>query len=520
MRFFLYCVLLLLLPAGAQAAWHEASTSHFLIYSEEDPATLRAFAEKLERYDSAMRVMHRVPDTPLGRANRVTIFVVPGIAAVQKLLPGSSNTVAGFYVAHAQGPIAVTPRRTGEGGRTDLQAETVLLHEYAHHFMLQNFAEAFPAWLTEGFAEFNATARFEKDGAVGFGAPPLYRAETMFSWDALPVEDLLTRDPRTLSDVQTDSLYGRGWLLTHYLKMQKSRAGQLGAYVAALNGGKTSVEAGRGAFGDLKQLNRELTAYIRQRRLPYTRVEPVAIKVGPIAVRPLNSAEAAIMNVKMVSKVGVTPARAKALVPDARLAAQPYPNDPFVQAALAEAEFDAGNLNEAETAADRALAVSPKHVDALIYKGRTRMARAIAAKKTDAATWSDVRRWLVAANRADPDDPEPLMLFYESFAEQGAAPTKGAVAGLVRAHDLAPQDDGLRLTVGRVYLTQRKADQARAALAPIAYAPHGGKQSQLAAAVIAKIGEGGAEVALKEWERLAEEAKKQATGARSDRAGR
>jgi tetratricopeptide (TPR) repeat protein len=505
MRLLMAILLALLAPGAAQAAWHEASTPHFLIYSDDDPATLRAFAEKLERFDAAMRVMHRVPDVPLGPANRLTIYVVPDLGAVQRLF-GRGSSVAGFYISRAEGPIAVTPRSTGEGGRTSLDAQTVLFHEYAHHFMFQNFAEAFPAWLSEGFAEFNATVRFEKDGAVGFGAPPLYRAENMLTWDALHVEELLSRGTGQLRGAELDSLYGRGWLLTHFLKMQPNRAGQLGAYVAALNGGKTSIAAAQASFGDLKQLNRELNAYVRQRRLPYVRVEPVAIRIGTITVRPLRAGEAAIMNVLMVSKVGVTPARAKTLVVDARRAAQPYPADPAVQAALAEAEYDARHLDQAEAAADRALAADPSHVDALIYKGRVRMAKAQAAKATDAATWTEVRRWLLAANRASPDDPEPLILFYRSFAEQGARPSKSAVAGLLRAFDLAPQDDGVRLAVARQQLSDGKAAEARAALAPIAFAPHGGRLSQLASSVIGKIDADGAAQALAEWERLAKQA--------------
>jgi tetratricopeptide (TPR) repeat protein len=500
---------LLLAPATAKAAWHEASTTHFLIYSDEDPAKLRDFADKLERFDRAMRVMHAVPDRPVGAANRVTIFVVPGVESVQKLLGNRGGNIAGFYSPRAEGSVAVTPRNTGDEGRTGLSAWTVLTHEYAHHFMLHSFAEAFPAWLTEGYAEFNATARFEKDGAVGFGAPPLYRAETMFSWDALTVEDLLTRDPRTLTDLERDTLYGRGWLLTHFLKMQPSRAGQLRAYVVGINSGKSSLEAGRAAFGDLKQLNRELNLYVRQRRLPYTRVEPAAIAVGPIAIRQLTPAEAAIMPIKMISKVGVDAARAKALIPDARRAAQAYPNDPFVQAALAEAEFDAGNLDQAEAAADRALAANPKYVDGLIYKARTRIARAVAAKSKDGAAWNEARRWLAAANRADPDDPEPLMLFYQSLATQGVTPTKSAVAGLIRAYDLAPQDNGLRMSAGRQFLINGDAAEARAALAPIAYSPHGGRMSRFASAVLDKLGQDGPAKALAEWERLGKEAEDQ-----------
>jgi tetratricopeptide (TPR) repeat protein len=493
-RYLLFAALLLAAPAAAQ--WREASSRHFVVYSQEDEKDLRAYAEKLERFDSAMRRLNGVPDHPLGPANRLTVYVVPTIASVQRL--ARSDNVAGFYVGHAIGPVAVAPRKVEDGYRIDPQ--TVLLHEYAHHFMFQNFAEAFPAWLSEGFAEFSGTARFEKDGAVGFGAAPLERAEGLMSWDALMVEELLGTNPRRLQGAELDSLYGRGWLLTHFLKLTRSRQGQLGAYVAALNTGRSSLEAGRSAFGDLKQLNKELATYVLQRKLPYIRVEAAGIQVGPVAVRELTAGEGAVMELRMISRIGVTAERAKELVPQMRRAAAPFGDDAAVQVALAEAEFDAGELDRAETAADRALAADPKQKDAMIYKGRVKLVRA--AGSTDQEVWKEARRWLIAANRVDSDDPEPLMLFYESYLAQRDRPPAPAVAALIRASDLAPQDHDLRLSVARQHLLDGKAAEAKTALAPIASAAHGGTRSDFAAAILAKLEEKGTTAATEEWERL------------------
>ena len=38
----------------------------------------------------------------------------------------------------------MVPRRAGDGGQYKLDPQTVLFHEYAHHFMLQNAAAAYP----------------------------------------------------------------------------------------------------------------------------------------------------------------------------------------------------------------------------------------------------------------------------------------------------------------------------------------------------------------------------------------
>jgi hypothetical protein len=171
--------LALLAPAVAQAAWREASTPHFLIYSEENAATLQAFATRLEKFDKAMRMMRGMDDPPVGPANRLTIYVVPSVASVQRVMGRDGRNLAGVYIPRATGSIAIVPRKTGGTGAYALNAETVLLHEYAHHFMFANAFVAYPAWFVEGFAEFNSTTKFEKDGSLGFGLPaaPRLRAD-------------------------------------------------------------------------------------------------------------------------------------------------------------------------------------------------------------------------------------------------------------------------------------------------------------------------------------------------------
>ena len=146
-----------LAPAPAAAEWREASSDHFLIYANAEERWLTGFAGRLERLDSAMRLVRDIPAKPGARSNRLTIYVVPNMDAVQRLC-GKCGNVGGFYVPRAGGSIAYTPRRTDGGGNDPFSADLVLFHEYAHHLMLENFAAAYPRWFVEGFAEFNATA--------------------------------------------------------------------------------------------------------------------------------------------------------------------------------------------------------------------------------------------------------------------------------------------------------------------------------------------------------------------------
>ncbi|MBA3676881.1 MAG: hypothetical protein H0W74_05690 [Sphingosinicella sp.] len=217
----------LLWASGAQAEWLEASTDHFMIYSEQKEPALREFATRLERYDKAMRNIQRVADQTLGAADRLTVYAVRDLATVQKLFgEGASNrgySIAGFYMPRATGSVAITPRRTGPASKFDMDAEIVLLHEYAHHFMMTNFTGAFPAWFIEGFAEFYSTAKFDENGGVGIGTPALHRAYGLVLGDPIPIQRLVTHSSRDLSPEQREALYGRGWLLTHFLTFEPAR---------------------------------------------------------------------------------------------------------------------------------------------------------------------------------------------------------------------------------------------------------------------------------------------------------
>jgi tetratricopeptide (TPR) repeat protein len=486
-----------------QAGWRQASTAHFVIYSEGSEKSLHDFASRLERYDAAMRHLRGLSDPPISPANRLTVFVVTNETEIRKLYGKGGAMVGGFYIGRVDGSYAFTPLRS-EGSHT-LSEQIVLLHEYAHHFMYQHVVGAIPAWFSEGFAEFHSTARFEKDGSVGLGLPANHRAYGLLGMRPIKLEKLFTSATGDLTAAEIDSFYGRGWLLTHYLSLDPTRKGQLGEYLGLINKGIESLAAARKVFGDLDQLDKELNAYVRRRSLSYLKLAPAATAIKPITVRALTPAESAVMEVRIRSKRGVDEAGARALLPLARKAAAPYPNDVFAQVTLAEAALDAGELAEAEAAADRAIAADPKAVEALIFKGRIKMAQAVEAEARDAPTWREVRKWFLAANKIEPDDPEPLALFYTSFLAAGAQPTANAALGLQQALALAPQDGSLRWMMAFQHLRDNKAEEARQALAPIAFDPHGGEQAKAAARILDKLASGGVKAALEAWEEPKEE---------------
>ena len=75
----------------ACADWQRASSPHFVIYANESPAKLKAFAEKLERFDKGVRIARSMKDPPVGDGGRLTVLVVPGVLDVQILKPGGGR---------------------------------------------------------------------------------------------------------------------------------------------------------------------------------------------------------------------------------------------------------------------------------------------------------------------------------------------------------------------------------------------------------------------------------------------
>lgn len=484
------CLLWLgLVPGAARAEWHEASSAHFVVYADDSESRVRAFSQQLERYHAALAKVTNVAPAAPSPSNRVTVYVVGSVNQVRKLVGGKAERVAGFYVSRAGSSLAIVPRislATDSQGSLDFSM-TVLLHEYTHHFMISQSAYAMPPWVTEGAAEFFSSASFERDGSVGLGRAAQHRAGELFFARDTTIRQLL--DPqeyfRRRAKGQFESYYGRAWLLYHYLTLGGQRNDQLQRYLRAVNQGKGSLEAGAEVFGDFNKLDREVDAYLAKRRIMTLRLPPTMLTVAPVSVRRLGEGEAAIMPVVVRSRRGVNRALAAEVVVEARAVAARYPSDPPVLTALAEAEYDAGNDSAAIAAADRALAVDPRRVNAYIQKGYALFRQA--SQAGGPAAFAKARAPFVALNRLENDHPLALLHYYRSFMLAGGKPPKLAVDGLLRAAQVAPFDLGLRMTVAMQELRDGNRDWAKANLSPVAYNPHAGPLAELARTALARI---------------------------------
>lgn len=454
----------------ARAEWMRGETKHFVVYEDADAAEIRRVATELERFDGFIRLFHERADVSGAESNKLTVYVVPDVGAVQELFGDKSRGVYGFYAGRASGAVAFTPRRVVGQDKWTLNPRIVLFHEYAHHFLLGNFVSAYPAWFSEGYAEFVSTMIIGAE-KVTIGSAANHRAYSLFAGTSMPARLLF--DPaarKRLSAAQIDAVYARGWLLTHWIMFEPARREQLGRYFRALNDGTPSLKAATDAFGDLDALDKQLNRYVRGATLPGIVMKTDEVPQPDVTVTALSPGARAMIEYRLVSTRGVDAKTAPALYRRAASAAARFPDDPVAQGWFAEIAADAREDAAAGAAADRALARDPRSIQALIYKGM--LAMRVADKSGRPADWEVARGFFIRANRIDPDKAQPLMLFYASFEAEKRPPKPSAVAGLYRAQELVPQDPALRVLAARQLIRENKLADGRRMLAPLAYNPH------------------------------------------------
>jgi tetratricopeptide (TPR) repeat protein len=483
MRFKLLAILLLLIGAPLRAGWHEAQSEHFVIYADDRAEDVKAFAEMLETYHSAMELITGRKVESVSPSSRLTIFAVGNERQMQKLA-GGDPFIAGFYIPRAGFSRAFVPNIRINRNELDPSMQ-VLLHEYAHHFLISQTRFAMPRWMSEGAAEFYSSAQFPKSGNVSIGRPANHRAYELAYADDVSLRELLDHEVYSAKKRDTyDAFYGRSWLLYHYLFFNESRRSQMNLYAKHLLDGMPALKAAEAAFGNLDTLEKELNKYGKARRMTAFNLTPDLLPpVSPVSVRAVSAGHAAVLPLIIRSQRGVDREEAAKIVAEARKIALRHPNDAHVHAALAEAEYDAGDNARAIAAADRAIAFDPSVKNAYVQKGYALFRQAADAPDQAAAYKAAMVPW-TQLNKLENDHPLPLLYYFRSYLARDMEPSDRARHALERAAQLAPFDQPLWFEAGLMQASEGKLELAIASLSPLAADPHGGDMARQAAALI------------------------------------
>lgn len=489
----------------ALAEWLRAETDHFIVYGDTSEGSLRRYAQKVERFDALLRTYYPIPTDH--EIPKLEIFMAEGRRDMNRMSPGISEGVAGYYSPNSGRIYTIVDTRSSMG-------DVVVFHEYAHHFMFQMQANAYPSWFVEGFAEYYSTATLTND-RIQFGRHNPGRMNSLTngfnSWAKM--EDVLEWRIPDSGRFPAHLYYAQAWAMTHYFMSTPDRTQMLGRYLSAVAGGEDSIVAMQAATGRTPaQLQDDIWRYISG---SINIMSPqIAIIHPEVAISRLSKAEAdAIwLDVRLDNAPIKLPAEEEAegdtqtdaqKARRARARRQAAENRAeLIRSAFAlgerHADSDMGRLLTARAhrlsqRPDLALAALAPSLDANTSNAQVLRVAALALlDQTDAAESidddNDLRRqasvYLARAMDADPLDFRIYLGLNDVRNGQPRYPTDNDISTLEVACALAPQSFDCRTRLAHAYMARDMNPETIAVLTPVANSPHSSGYKRQARAMI------------------------------------
>jgi tetratricopeptide (TPR) repeat protein len=445
--------------------WHVAETEHFRIYSEGSTGALTEQAAVLEDYRGLLDALTTRPASSI--EPKLDIFLLDGIGDARPF-SSTSRGIVGFYVG-------TSGRIAAYSVADDAGAQTTLLHEYAHHYMLGTQGHiAYPRWYSEGFAEYFSTAQFSP-GVIQVGGASPGRVDWLVYSEWMPIDRVLTGKWKRGIDVPR--FYAQSWLMTHYLLRTPGMADKLAAYLQAVTAGQENVAAFREKVMPSTDLQGALKNYLSQRKLTlttYTRSPKTAAEVKVTAL-PASADPMLLLLANL--EFGLPEEDREAAMKRVRAAAARFPGDQLAERTLAYAEMRYGDLAQGTALLDKLLAANPDDPTLLRWRGAAALPR---DGSPDMAQGKAARKYLARAYKLDPGDWRTLYLYAMAEDPYARRLDPGTLDVLLRAHALAPQVDEISVTTAVALVRADRVAEATKVLEPIAHSRHAGPITEAA----------------------------------------
>jgi hypothetical protein len=479
------------LATSAHAEWLKAETSHFVIYGDTSRGDIERYAQKLEKFDGVLRayypiqVDHEIP--------KLEIVLADGARDMNRMEPDIEGTIAGFYAPDSGRIFAIANTRSSMG-------DVVLFHEYAHHFMFQMTAIAYPSWFIEGFAEYYAQADMRPGKMqIGRNSPGRMNSLTAATNEWAPTEDVLRWRVSRSGRYRGFDYYAQSWALTHYMMSDPGRTRMLGQYLNLTANGADPVEALQTAFNRTPaQLQNDLRRYLGG---PIPALSPqIQIPEPTIAVSPLSAVDGRMIwydfrldrehddpkdlpaDASEEDRRKAQKAREEAeeeerqLIRDALADSAPYQTDRMGILVKARAQRLAGDPAAAFETLEPLLTATSADASALRLAGVFLLQ--MSERETDPATRTGMlrqtRSYLGRSLDADPMDFRTYLALDDSRRGASGYPNENDLSTLEVAAALAPQSSDTRVRTARAYLARSQPQMAIAMLTPVLNNPHGG----------------------------------------------
>lgn len=457
----------MMLPSVAHAHWLEARSDNFIVASDGSEASLRESTALLEHYDRLLRTLTGTSAPPSPAPLKV--YLVGSASKLRQVVRLPENAL-GVYMARVGGTAALAVR----GDRPGLGGEEVLLHEYAHHFMNRYYPAAYPAWYSEGFAEYVMTVRFLSD-RIEIGRSNPDRAAYLLQGTWLPLKRIFTSGRVGLSTAQLPQFYAESWLIVHYLFAAPERREALTRYLADRHRGVAEPTAFQSAFGkDHAAFEADLKRYrdggIGFGAMGRDQGTPPAITVRTLPV----SADDLLLR-QLALNLGIPdPAVEAEALRAIRSVAARYPGDAYAQRILARAEVGSGDRAVGVAILDRLIAAGESDAELSYYRGQ---ADFFTGRRDDAkriALYAAAHEWFAKAVAADSSYYTALYRLALTTLDKAAGQSDAVVDQLQTAHQLAPLVGDIAIDAATALAARHRYAEAAAAILPIAANPHGG----------------------------------------------
>jgi len=459
------CATLTAQPALAQdGRWLRAETASFIVYSDRGERALRDAAEELEDLDTTLRLITGLEAPPA--ETKLEVFLL-NARDFHVVWPDAAESIRGFYAANAEAML--TFAIFADVGVVD--RDRILYHEYAHHFMLHHFPDAYPAWYIEGFAEYASTIYFRhRRVTVGAGSERSYELAANGIMDTAALIS-----PQGRADQR---FYSTSWLATTYVLNDRERMEGLRRYTAALGEGQDPVEAFEQSFGlTPEQFDRELVSFAngRMQRLRFDLAEtPPQVTVTRMPA-VMDDLLLRVARARLLSGRGESEEETAEAAGEIERYAGAFAGQPYAERALARAALLRNDRASARARLAPVIAADRNDVEAIYLMARSYVDEAEDLEDDpDAqdAALSEARRLLVRGFRVDPNHFPTLYLHARTNQAKNHALADDQMAVLERAFTLAPQVAEIRMGLARELMMQRRWDEAQVVLRPLMYSPH------------------------------------------------
>lgn len=443
-----------------QQEWVEVRSPNFIVVSNAGEKQARKAAVQFEQIRAVFRqTIVAVRDHP---TRTVTVVAVKDEGSMRDLLPeywtkGHSHP-AGLFVSRLDLSFAAVQLETARGpgvvlGRSPYEA---VYHEYYHALTLPYFPDL-PLWVAEGLAEFFGHTEIEESSVTTGAVDPLLLG-LLRNNPLMPLSTLFQVDRASAyynEANKTTIFYAECWGLVHYLMMADKGAhrAMLIAYLTALDQGKSSTDAATLAFGDLKKLQADLQAYIRDSNYQQLRVPPVKFSQDELKFRVLSEAQA------LAYRGGFAVIRGQHQQGTATLeqALQLDPNVALTHQYLAIDEFLDGHRDKALESTSKAIALDPK-VSFTHYLRAYLQTNAGGMGSSDPQIEDDLRQAIAIG----PDFAPPYSLLAIHLAA-GNRNLDEALTLANKAISFEPANSSFQLALAQVLIRQNKFGEADSA---------------------------------------------------------